>query len=276
MSAVVELGFELPELRRPPIRYHGSKWRMAPWLIGLMPSHNAYVEPFGGGGSVLLRKPRSRIEVYNDLDGQIVNFWRVLRDPDTRDRLIAAVELTPFAREEFELAYEPTADSVEAARRLLVRCYGGHGTCSIDPTDSNGFRSCDIRAGKSYAREWMGVPASLVAAAERFRGVTLEHRPAIDLIGRFDDPDTLFYCDPPYLPGVRDAGGKGYVHEMSRRDHEALCWVLCNLKARVMVSGYPSELYDGILAGWNRREKPTTANGQVGAVPRTEVVWMNF
>lgn len=271
-----EFAFEVPELRRPPIRYHGSKWRIAPWLISLMPEHAAYVEPFGGGGAVLLRKPRSKVEVYNDLDGQVVNLWRVLRDPATRDRLIAAVEFTPFAREEFEAAYEPTAEPVEAARRLLVRCYGGHGTCSIDPADSNGFRSCDIRAGKSYAREWLGIPEALRAAAERFMGVTIEQRPAEDLMGRFDDPHTLFYLDPPYLPGTRDAGGKGYVHEMSRRDHEQMLWLVRQLRGRVMVSGYPSELYDRALATWERHEKPTTANGQVGAVSRVEVVWMNF
>ena len=142
---------ELPFLEpsRPPLRYHGGKWRIAPWIIGQLPEHDAYVEVFGGAAGVLLRKPRSPIEVYNDLDNQVVNFFTVVRCRGTCAELARAVDLTPFSRAEFELAHEPSGDPVEAARRFVTRTYCGHGTSSMDPADANGFRSCDIRAGKS-------------------------------------------------------------------------------------------------------------------------------
>jgi DNA adenine methylase len=261
---------------RPPIRYHGSKWRIAPWIIAQFPEHSAYVEVFGGGAGVLLRKPRSTVEVYNDLDEQVVNFYQVLRNPKTCDELLNSVALTPFSRQEFKASYEPSLYPVEAARRFAVRCYMGDGTCSIDPRDSNGFRSCDIRAGKSYAREWAGIPNAIADAAERFIGVTIECMDFRKLIPKFDNSDTLFYIDPPYPMATRAAGGKGYVHELSDHCHRQLAWMLNNIRGKAAVSGYACDLLDGLYADWNRTEKQTTANGQVGAVKRTEVLWRNY
>lgn len=268
--------FQFEQLSRPPLRYHGGKWRIAPWIIAQMPEHKAYVEVFGGAASVLLRKPRSTIEVYNDLDSQVFNFFRVLRDPAMRERLIELVDLTPFSREEFELGHLPCEDMVEAARRFAVRTSMGHGTSSMDPSDSNGFRSCDIRAGKAYAREWAGIPAAIAAAADRFRGVTIENLDYRKLLPKFEEPDTLFYVDPPYPMSTRQNNGKGYVHEMSDHDHRQLAWLLKASKAKVMLSGYSCRLYDELYPEWRRQEKKTTANGQVGAVQRTEILWMNF
>lgn len=262
--------------KRPPLRYHGGKWRLAPWIISHIPGHKCYAEVFGGGAGVLLRKERSQIEVYNDLDSQVFNFFRVLRDPALKEELVKLVDLTPFSREEFELAYEPTADPVEAARRFTARTFFGHGTTSMDPTDSNGFRSCDIRSGKSYAREWAGIPMAISAAADRFRAVTIENIDYRKLIPKFDSPDTLFYVDPPYPMSTRQAGGKGYVHELSDNDHRQLAWILKQCKAKVLLSGYSCRLYDELYSDWRRDEKETTANGQVGAVQRTEVLWANF
>jgi DNA adenine methylase len=264
---------------RPPIRYHGGKWRLAPWVISHLPSAESYdcfVEVFGGGAGITLRKPRSKIEVYNDLDSQVVNFWRILRDPTSRHRLVNLLELTPFARDEFDLSYEPSGDPVEAARRFVTRCYLGHGTCSMDPNDSNGFLSCDIRSGKSYARDWAGVPAAVSIAAERFTGVTIENLDFRKLIPKFDAPRTLFYVDPPYPQSTRVSGGKGYVHEMCDEDHRQLAWLLHHVKAKVALSGYPCRLNDTLYADWRRVEKAVSANGQRGAVPRTEVLWMNY
>jgi DNA adenine methylase len=268
--------FTEAQVTRPPIRWHGGKFRLAPWVVPHFPPHHTYVEAFGGGAGVLLRKKRSHLEIYNDLDGQAVNFWRVLRDPETRAELARLVDFTPFSREEFESSYIPSEDPVEAARRFTVRCFFGHGTCSIDPRDSNGFRSCDIRAGKSYAREWNGVPAAIVVAGNRFSGVTIEHLDWRKLLPKFDDPTTLFYLDPPYVMETRQAGGKGYVHEMTTRDHEQLAWMVAGVKGHVAISGYPSSLYDRLYAGWHRVEKQTNANGQRGSVSRTEVLWMNY
>jgi DNA adenine methylase len=264
---------------RPSLRYHGSKWRLAPWVISNFPptdQYDCFVEVFGGGAGVTQRKPRSKIEVYNDLDTQVVNFFRILRDAEQKPRLINLLDLTPFSRDEFELSYEPAPDPVEAARRFVTRCFLGHGTCSMDPDDSNGFRSCDIRAGKSYAREWAGVPAAIAVCADRFTGVTIENLDYRKLIPKFDSPRTLFYVDPPYPQSTRVSGGKGYVHEMCDADHRQLSWLLERVKAKVAISGYPCRLYDELYATWRRVEKATTANGQVGSVPRTEVLWMNY
>jgi DNA adenine methylase len=270
----------IPELdlrpTRPPLRYHGGKWRLATWIIQHLPAHRIYVEPFGGAAGVLLRKDPAKIEVYNDLDGAVVNFFQCLRDDQRRERLIRGVTLTPFSRAEFELSYEVASDPVEAARRFVVRCFFGHGTCSMDPLDSNGFRSCDILAGKSYAREWCGLPDALGRAAARLRSVTIENLDWRRLIPKFDGPDTLFYVDPPYPASTRVSGGKGYVHEMCDAAHRQLAWMLHAVRGRVLISGYPCRLYDELYRGWRRFEKQTTANGQVGAVPRMELLWANW
>lgn len=268
--------FGLSEVRRPPLRYHGGKFRMAPWIIPQIPPHECYVEPFGGGAGLLLRKTRSKIEVWNDLDDQVVAFFRVLRDPAQRDELVRLLALTPFSRREFEEAYTGSDNPVEAARQLVVRCGMGHGTCSIDPRDSNGFRSSDVQSGKSYAREWAGIPDAIVQAAERFMGVTIEHLDWRRLIPKFDRPETFFFVDPPYMLETRQTGGKGYVHELSVDDHRQLAWMLRQIQGKAMVCGYPSSRYDDLYHGWHRREKKTTANGQRGAVPRTECIWTNF
>lgn len=249
---------------------------MAPWIISHFPEHKAYVEVFGGAAGVLLRKPRSQVEVWNDLDSQVFNFFKVLRDPEMADELARLIDLTPFSREEFDLSYVAAPAMIEAARRFVSRTFMGHGTSSMDPSDSNGFRSCDIRAGKSYAREWAGIPAAISAAADRFRGVTIENLDYRKLLPKFDHPGTLFYLDPPYPMSVRENGGKGYVHEMSDHDHRQLAWFAKASKAKIVLSGYSCSLYDELFADWRREEKQTTANGQLGAVPRTEVLWMNF
>lgn len=267
---------DLSDVKRPPLRYHGGKFKLAPWIIPQIPAHRHYVEVFGGAAGVLLRKQRSQVEVYNDLDTQVVNFFRVLRNAEDAAALIRQVDFTPFSRDEFEASYLGSNDPVEAARQFVTRCFLGHGTCSMDPTDSNGFRSCDVRAGKSYAREWSGVPAAIAVAANRMTGVTIENLDFRKLIPKFDSPNTFFYVDPPYLMETRSAGGKGYVHEMSTECHRQLAWILKQVKGKVAISGYPSSLYETLYEGWRYESKAVTANGQKGAVQRTEKLWMNY
>jgi DNA adenine methylase len=276
MSEAYPEMFDPMTIIRPPLRWHGGKFRLASWVIAHFVAHLNYVEVFGGAAGILLRRKRAKVEVYNDLDEQVVGFFRVLRDAELCQRLIRLVDMTPFSRAEFELSYAAAAEPVEAARRFVVRCFMGHGTCSVDPRDSNGFRSCDIRSGKSYAREWAGVPAAIAAAADRLQGVTIEHMDFRKLIPKFDAPETLFYIDPPYLMSTRNAGGKGYVHEMDAEAHRQLGWLMQNIKGKAVVSHYPHPMYDEMYAGWHKVEKATTANGQRGAVPRTECLWMNF
>lgn len=251
---------------RPVLRYHGGKWRDAEWVVANMPPHQVYVELFGGGASVLLQKPRSKSEVYNDLDGEVVNLFRVLRDRP--DELTRAVWATPFARAEFEEAYLQSDDPVERARRTLVRCHMGHSGVGVFGT-STGFRANDNSAGTPASLQWRNLPPSLAAAAERLRGVVVERRDALEVVAQQDGPDTLFYADPPYLPETRDAG-EDYNHEMDERGHILLAEALRSAKGSALVSGYSSALYDRLYSGWRRVEKKSRAGNNS---PRTEVLW---
>lgn len=265
-------------LLRPALRYLGGKWRLAPWIISHFPPHKVYVEPYGGAASVLLRKSRSYAEVYNDLDGGLVSFFEVLRDPARAQRLISLLSMTPFARAEFDLSYAITDDAVEMARRLLVRSFMGHGSNGTHPGARTGFRANSNRSGSTPAHDWANLPPHMAAVAERLRGVVLENRPALGIIDRFDGPDTLIYIDPPYMHETRS--GKRYKtdlhccypHEMTDDDHiELLLRIQC-LKGGAIVSGYPSPLYDRLLRGWERIERAAHADG---ARARTEVIWVN-
>lgn len=261
-------------IKRPVIRYHGGKWNIAPWIISHFPKHRVYVEPYGGGASVLLRKKRSTVEIYNDLDGEIVDFFRLLRDKDKRDQLCEMVRLTSYSRREFEEAFEPATDDVDRMRRLLVRAYFGFGSHSHNADNSNGFRSS---SNKPYGKEWLGISESLCFAGDRLQGVTFENRPALDLIHSHDGPKTLFFLDPPYPEQSRNNHGKGYKFEMSDGEHHMLAAHLDRCIGKVILCGYPNSLYERLYPKWHREEcKAYAASGQQGRVERTEVLWMNF
>lgn len=256
-------------VKRPVLRWHGGKWMLAPWIISHFPSHRVYVEPFGGAASVLVRKPRSYAEVYNDLDSEVVNLFRVLRSDRAPD-LIRSLRLTPFAAEEFAEAYHQTDCDMERARRLVVRSFMGFG--SNGHARKTGFRSNSNRSGTPPARDWVNYPDSLIYTVERLQGVVVMNRDALDVMAAHDGPDTLHYVDPPYLPETRDKGGD-YTHEMTPEQHDVLIAFLRNLKGRVVVSGYPSERYDTALTGWRRVQRKALADG---ARERTEVLWLNW
>lgn len=241
---------------------------MAPWIISHFPEHRIYVEPYGGAASVLLRKDRSYAEVYNDLDGELVNLFRVARDNGTE--LVRLLELTPFARDEFRGSYSPSGDPLEQARRTVIRSFMGFGSNSHNK--KTGFRSCSNRSGTTPAHDWMHYPDCLSAIIDRLRGVVIENRDALSVVKTHDTPKTLHYVDPPYVPASRDKG-IDYRHEMSEDDHCRMAEVLNSLRGNVIVSGYPSSLYDRLFAGWNRVERIALADG---AKKRTEVLWMNF
>lgn len=250
------------------VRYHGGKVRIADRIIGLFPAHDCYVEPFGGGAAVLLAKDRSRLEVYNDLDGDMVALFRVLRDRG--DDLARAIALTPFAREEHEASYVETDDDLERARRVLIRSHFGHGSSGIHR--STGFRAAGLRAGTLPVHGWASLPETVRSAAERMRGVVIEHRPAVQVMQAHDGPGTVHYVDPPYLPETRDRG-RDYRHEMDRADHVALLDCLRALQGSVVLSGYASPLYDDALGDWRRIEIKAKADR---AADRIEVLWCNF
>lgn len=265
---------------RPVLRYHGGKWRLAPWIISHFPPHRVYVEPFGGAASVLLRKGRARGEVYNDLWHRVVDVFRVLRDETQAAELVRRLILTPFARTEFKGASPDafeTDDVVERARLTIVRAYLGHGSNSPNEMMSTGFRSNSMRSNTTPATEWMHYPDCVAAFVERLRGVVIESRPAADVMRGFDAADTLHYVDPPYLPETRSPGNPYckkhmYAHEMTVAQHRQLARDLKALKGMVVLSGYPSPLYDKLYRGWHRVETRSLADG---ALERTECLWLN-
>lgn len=265
---------------RPLIRWHGGKWMIALWVIEHLPTaHHLYVELFGGGASVMLRKPRSKAEIYNDLDETLYSLFAVLRDPAQAEELIRRLELTPYARSEFDRAYEPTPDPVEAARRTIVRSFMGYGTDGTAGEYRTGFRATVTSNLKLPAQEWATYPKALRRIVDRLKGVVLERCDAFDLIERMDGPETLFYVDPPYLPETRSAGnrrrGQGfhvYRHELTTEDHVRLLDQLRSVRGMVVLSGYPSDLYDRALEGWHCVRRAAFADG---GRPRTECLWIN-
>lgn len=270
---------------RPALRYYGGKWKIAPWVISHFPPHRIYLEAFCGGASVLLRKPRVYGEVLNDLDGEVVNVFRVLRDPELAERLREVVALTPFSREDFHEAFGDAAtDPVERARRALVRSYMGFGSNAFHrPTSTGmrtrsspwrcptGYRSDTKRRGSTPAKDWSTWPESVPRFVERLRGVVIEQRDALELIAQHDSADTLHYLDPPYLMSER--GGRDvYTHELDEDGHRRLAALARGLEGGVVLSGYPSALYDELYPDWIRVERETYADG---ARPRTEALWLS-
>ena len=262
-------------ITRPALRYHGGKFRLAPWIQQFFPPHGCYVEPFGGAAGVLLQKPRVYAEVYNDLDSDIVNFFRVLRDPGLRADLIEACRLTPYAREEFDQAYEPTDDMLERARRTCVRAAMGFGSAGATKA-TTGFRTDTRRKYGTAQHNWADYPAAIAAIGERFAGVLIENRPAIDVLQAHDGPDTLHFVDPPYVHDTRVMRARGgYRHEMDDAAHVRLLNALQGVDGMVVLCGYRSDLYDSALASWERHETVARISAGRGTTTRTEVVWLN-
>lgn len=256
---------------RPVLRWHGGKWRLAPWIISHFPPHRIYVEPFGGAASVLLRKQRAYAEVYNDLDDEVVNLFRVLRNPDLATRLVHDLHLTPFSHLDFEEAYCPPLDDewVERARRLCIRSFMGFG--SNGHQRKTGFRSNSSRSGTTPAHDWRNYPSALEEIVDRLRGVVIECKPADKVMSEHDSAAALHYVDPPYVSESRNIGDD-YAFEMSADEHAKLLTFLKTLAGMVILSGYPSPLYDEALAGWKHVTTEAMADG---ARPRTEVLWIN-
>lgn len=278
------------------LRYHGGKFRLAPNLIAIFPDHRVYTEAYGGGGSVLMLKPRCYSEIYNDLDGEVVNVFRVLQDRKKAARLEAALRLTPFARAEFELSYKHTRSEVERARRTIIRSFMGWGSDSISRTKATGagfntrisstmatgFRWNSNRSGTTAANDWKVYPGYIAAFVERLQGVTIENRDAETVLEKMDREDCLHYVDPPY-PFAERRKGNGvtpehrYRWEMNDAAHRELSKVLHALKGMVIISSYPGPLYERLYRTW---KKISWTGGQFcsqnsGTRTRTECIWLN-
>lgn len=261
----------------PVIRYHGGKFRLAPWVIQHFPPHQVYVESFGGAAGVLMRKPRSHGEVYNDLDGDIVNLFRVLQDATTRTALIELLVLTPYARDEFEQAWIFTDESVERARRTVIRAQMGFGSAGASK-GTTGFRIDCYRQYGTAQQLWARYPEQLAMIGQRLAGVLIENRPANDIMVAHDSPLALHYVDPPYMHGTRVNGaakGRYYRHELDDEQHAELLATLVRLQGMVVLSGYPTDLYDEALQGWTKATTTARISAGRGGDTRTECLWLN-
>lgn len=250
------------------LNYPGAKWGMAKEIVSIMPPHRSYLEPFFGSGAVLFNKPPSAIETVNDIDGDITNFFKVLREQP--DELAEAISLTPYSREVFDDAHKNRGtDPFDRAYRFAIRSKMGHG---FKTNQKTGFKIDVYARERSYCVGcWNRLPGDIREAAVRLKEVQIENQPALDLIRKFNHSNVLIYADPPYLLNTR--GGKQYRYEMSEQEHLDLLAVLIQHKGYVILSAYPSEMYERELRGWSKftRKSHNQNNDQ-----RTEVLWSNF
>lgn len=260
---------------RPPVKWHGGKHYLARRIVGYFPEHHTYLEPFGGAASVLLNKAPSMVEVYNDLDERVTRLFRVLRDHGQEFR--RRLSLTPYSEIEFHEAAAPSDDEIEQARRDFVRwrlSLGGRGDSFSFTLHRVRRRMADVVSGYLSA-----IDEQLPLIVERLRTVEILRRPAIEVIQKWDSPQTLIYCDPPYVPSTRQQNSREvYGREMSEEDHEELASVLSKCRSRVVLSGYPSRLYDKLYSAWKRAEFDI-ANHAAGGRRKErerECLWMNY
>ncbi len=257
--------------------YYGGKFSHLDFLLPLLPTtFTHFCEPFGGSAAVLINRPPALVETYNDLDSEVVNFFRCLRDHG--DELIRLISLTPFSREELVKACSPevSLSAIERARRFFVRARQTR--TGLAQTSSEGrWAHCVLtsRAGMAGAvSRWLGSVEGLPQIVQRLQRVQIENAPAEEVIQRYDSPETLFYCDPPY-PHEARGDSKAYGYEMTDREHEELAALLRSLKGAVAVSGYRCPLMDRLYRDWIRVDANTRlCNSSKGE--RTESVWVNY
>ena len=256
---------------RPLLRYHGGKYKLAPWIISNFPEHRIYTEVFGGAGSVLLQKEPCYCEVYNDLDREVVNLFTTVRQHGKE--LIDNLYNTPFSRDEFELSYLISNEPLEQARRTIVRSFMGFGSASASGKKT-GFRSNSNRSGTTPAHDWKNFPDALPAIIDRLRGVVIENRDYRKVLASHDSINTLHYMDPPYVLDTRSEGQNTtcYKFEMTNEQHAELCKYTLDLIGTVVISGYDNEIYNDLLSGWHKVYRKAFADG---AKERLEVLWIN-
>jgi DNA adenine methylase len=259
---------------RPLLRYFGGKWMLAPWVLCHFPTHSKYIEPFGGGGSILLSKPVVHAEIYNDLDRDIVNLFSVVRSQ--LPELLDQIKLTPYAREEFEQSYEPCESALEQARRTLVRSWMGFASGATSGFRS-GFRNDSSRTNTLPVHDWTTLPLAIERISNRLQGVIIENQDAVAVMKQHDAPDALHYIDPPYVSQARAYGYKSvYRHEMTDEQHVAMLDEIQKLKGMVVISGYSNEIYNQALSEWASIKRMSSAGGgKEGTLPREEVLWLS-
>lgn len=281
----------MPRLRSP-IWWYGGKGNMVAKLLKFIPEHRIYVEPFGGGASLLLAKEPSLVEVYNDLDSGLVNFFRVLRDPDKFCKLYHLACLTPYSREEYNYCkdnWDKQDDEIVRAYQWFVairQSFNGSLNVAWSYTVTASFRGM---AG--HVSAWLSILEMLPVISDRLLTVQIDNKDAIEVIKTYDTPNTFFYLDPPYIHSTRAKGSRRvYNHEMTLEDHLKLLRTVLNSKGKFMISGYLNNHYHKMLKNWNRqlfntgcyaagRTKNSGLLGKDSVMKhqkRTEVIWYNY
>ncbi len=257
--------------------WYGGKYSHLDWLLPLLPETTHFCDVFGGSAAVIINRKPSFVETYNDIDSELVNFFRVLRNQ--KEELIEAIGLTPFSREELAIACERSYENLpelERARRFFVRARQVR-TGLAQTASAGRWAHCLLtsRAGMAGAvSRWLGSVEDLPEIAQRLLRIQIENAPALEVIHRYDSPETLFYCDPPYVHTTR-GDSKAYSFEMSDEDHVALAEKLNSIAGKAAVSGYDGSLYEKLFKNWNRIESPTKICHSVKQ-ERTEILWMNY
>lgn len=251
------------------LKYPGAKNRLAPWIVSHIPSHKVYCEPFLGSAAVFLNKEPAYNEILNDLDNDIYNFFKVVREQS--EELCRLIEATPYSRTEYTTVYvesEEEALSIERARRFAVKCWQGFGCGN---KYKNGYRRGIGAASPNPAKAWAKLPETIQLAAERLKNAQIEHKDALELITDLYGKDTFIYIDPPYLQDTR----KSYLynHEMTDEQHAELLQIVKESDCKIMISAYENELYDNVLADWKKEHKSTTAEC---SRRRVETLYMNY
>jgi len=256
------------------LKYPGSKWSTASWIISNFPAgyeKMTYLEPFFGSGAVFFNKQRSAVETIGDIDSNVTNLFQVIRDrPKELARL---VQYTPWSRAEYSLSYKMTGDSLEDARRFLVRMWQAIGAKSSDIT---GWRS-NIKTVNGNVPQWsMQLPRNIIKTCRRLQHsgtkiVQIENRPAVDLIQRYARENVFIYCDPPYVLSTRS--GRIYAHEMKDNDHVELLELLKKHPGPAMISGYDNDIYSNLMEGWHIQKQSSNCEG---GQKREEILWMNY
>lgn len=258
------------------LKYPGSKWSYAEWITSHFPKHKVYLEPYFGSGAVFFKKSKSKFETINDIDSQVINFFKACRDYPID--LARAVYYTPFAREEYMSIQEEragqeihlTGECVEDARRFAVRCFQGFGSKLADLA---GWKNTKQSSGPVNPQVWGKLPDVIIEAAQRLKNAQIENRDAVKLVREYNNPDCLIYADPPYLGNVRKNKRIYRKEMMMPEEHEELLWALKKHKGMVVLSGYDNDLYNTTLKGW---DKASMAGHADGAKKRTETIWMNY
>ncbi|MBE0448772.1 MAG: DNA adenine methylase [Actinobacteria bacterium] len=253
---------------KPVLRYPGAKWTLAKWICDHLPEHITYLEPFFGSGAVFFSKERSKIETINDIDANVINLFRVIRE--TPDELARLIDATPWSREEYNASINKTGDPVEDARRFLVRCWMAR-AADYDRNGKSGWRNNTIKPQGSFKPDtWRKLPERILSITDRLKQVQIEMQPAIELIPRYNAESVLIYADPPYPLSTRC--GAMYAHEMTDEDHIELLDALDAHPGPVVLSGYSCDLYNDRLSHWMTRTARAVADGGKQAV---EVLWLN-